>query len=143
MNDRSTVDRSDWPSGPWDDEPDQLQWVDANTGRRCLIRRNFRSGILLGYVGVELGDPAYGLDYADLDVDVHGGLTWSGHNDRWSPGTWWLGFDCGHACDQSPHPDWTYGEGEEVRYRTIGYVRRHCELLAAQLSAKFPTSKSH
>lgn len=90
-----TFDKSAWPRGPWDDEPDKKQWQDGVTGLPCLIVRN-RVGALCGYVGVPKSHPAHGMDYgvsmydsegneramspaeqALYDVQVHGGLTFS------------------------------------------------------------------
>jgi hypothetical protein len=72
------MDKSHWPRGPWDAEPDKVQWQDEATGLPCLIVRN-GSGSLCGYVGVPPGHLAYGKDYGTgaLDVDVHGGLTFA------------------------------------------------------------------
>jgi len=70
------IDKSEWARGPWDDEPDKMQWPDATTGLPCLVVRN-GSGALCGYVGVPPGHPAHGMDYGALDVQVHGGLTFA------------------------------------------------------------------
>lgn len=84
-----TMDKSDWGVGPWDEEPDKVQWTDPATGMPCLIVRN-RMGALCGYVGVDRSHPWYGLKYDTGDYDeasdkpnpgaevsVHGGLTFS------------------------------------------------------------------
>lgn len=34
------VDREGWDQGPWDSEPDKIQFVDKETSLPCLIRRN-------------------------------------------------------------------------------------------------------
>lgn len=57
-----TQDKSDWPRGPWDNEPDKIQWQDEVTGLPCLIVRG-PVGALCGYVGVPKSHPAYGLSY--------------------------------------------------------------------------------
>lgn len=122
-----TVDKSTWSRGPWDDEPDKVQWADEATGLACLVVRG-PHGSLCGYVGVPNGHPWHGAMYddvgryhpkpADFDeewyLDVHGGLTFSAgcqHGPDPSTGichipgpgepddTWWLGFDCAHAGD--------------------------------------------
>lgn len=74
-----TADKSSWGAGPWQDEPDKKQWLDATTGLPCLIVRNVHaSGVLCGYVGVPRGHPYYEKDYSDTpDLDVHGGLTYA------------------------------------------------------------------
>lgn len=121
-----TNDKTGWGDGPWQDEPDKIQWLDEATGLPCLIVRN-RVGALCGYVGVPRSHPAYGLDYGkvhdlfpDYDEDgaleVHGGLTFSNrcaHGPEEDsichvvePGepddVWWLGFDCAHGFDYCP-----------------------------------------
>ena len=70
-------------------------WISAE-GYHCRIWRN-HMGVWCGYVTVPKSHPAFGKHYDDVDVDVHGGLTYSeseGHDDIWV-----LGFDCGHAGD--------------------------------------------
>jgi hypothetical protein len=52
-----------WGEGPWQNEPDRLEWTDQETGLHCLIIRTNISGSLCGYVGVEPSHPAHGLDY--------------------------------------------------------------------------------
>ena len=46
------------PPGPWDNEPDKIQWVDETTGLDCLMVRNWW-GSWCGYVGVPEGHPLY------------------------------------------------------------------------------------
>lgn len=137
-------DRIGWESGAWDDEPDRVEWRWLGPPRlACLIVRG-PSGALCGYVGVPPGHPYHGLDYQKCDVvDVHGGLTYadkcaeSGHICHVArPGeaddVWWLGFDCAHYGDRKPnHPPELRAYGEA--YRSIAYVRREVEQLAAQL----------
>lgn len=122
------INRDDWPSGPWDAEPDKIQWLDKGTGYPCLILRN-RLGALCGYVGVDEGHRFYGVDYdsvrlesANDDYDeanyppAHGGLTYADKCQEGPEGesichivedgedddVWWLGFDCLHSGDTSP-----------------------------------------
>lgn len=121
----TTVDKSEWGDGPWQDEPDKIQWTDAETGLPCLVKRHSSLGHLCGYVGVSEGHPAFEKDYDDVRVaggsedgwpDVHGGLTYAAHCEEGDeamaichipePGqpdhVWWLGFDCAHSGDLSP-----------------------------------------
>jgi hypothetical protein len=109
-----TIDRAAWGPGPWETEPDRVEWEHA--GLPCLAIRNHH-GVWCGYAAVPPGHPLHGKDHNDLDVGVHGGLTYEGacqHRDDGvmgichvpQPGepdnVWWFGFDCGHACDYSP-----------------------------------------
>lgn len=73
-----TVDKSAWERGPWDQEPDKLQWSDRSTGLPCLIVRN-RIGCMCGYVGVQRGHPLYrkGVARCRKSVDVYDGVTYA------------------------------------------------------------------
>ena len=157
----TTIDRValGWPAGPWDGEPDKVQWPDAATGLPCLAVRNPRFGNWCGYVGLPPGHQMHGKGCSDdgLDFDVHGGLTFAapcspGDDETQgichipAPGepdhVWWFGFDCAHAWDFSPQ-DVKY-EAErgypftimaDQQYRTLAYVRQQCVALAAQVAS--------
>jgi hypothetical protein len=156
----TTIDRSTWPAGPWDGEPDKVQWQDEATGLPCLAVRHPRSGHWCGYVGVTEGHQAFGKGYSDdIDFNVHGGLTFAAfcqpHGDEEGKGichiagpgepdrVWWLGFDCHHSGDYSPQdkiyerdrPEHYWRVFPENEYRTLHYVKNQCADLAAQLKA--------
>jgi hypothetical protein len=122
------IDKSCWPPGPWDDEPDKVQWEDEATGMPCLAVRN-RMGAWCGYVGVPQGHPFHGVGYdgvrigkGDLYEETdyppsHYELTFSGSCMEGVPEAqgichvvepgeddhvWWLGFDCAHGSDLIP-----------------------------------------
>lgn len=62
-----------------------------------------RNGWGNGYVLVPKGHKYYGLNYDDIPVDVHGGLTFSKHikgdeRGNFSDG-FWIGFDTAHHND--------------------------------------------
>jgi len=56
-------DKTEWPRGVWDDEPDKIQWTDEATGRPCLIVRNQLGG-LCGYVGIDKTHPLFEKPYS-------------------------------------------------------------------------------
>lgn len=58
-----TQDKTDWPRGEWDNEPDKKQWKDEETGLPCLIVRSKATGSLCGYVGVGKKHPLYRKHY--------------------------------------------------------------------------------
>ena len=149
-------DKPTWGDGPWQSEPDKIQFVDRATGMPALIVRN-DFGALCGYVGVSKGHKAHGMHYDDpllRDINVHGGLTFSGgcsHGDEATmichvpdkgepDDIWWLGFDCAHLGDVCPAMDARSKalgipslSSEDDRYRTVSYVKRHIAKLALQL----------
>jgi len=119
----TTVDKSEWGDGPWQNEPDKVQYMDEDTGLPCIIKRG-PVGAWCGYVGVAEGHPAFESHYYSYDgeecvlkhIEVHGGLTFANKCQEGAeedaichiPGegepdhVWWLGFDCAHAWDISP-----------------------------------------
>jgi len=58
----------------WETEPDREDFVHAELP--CLILRGPMKA-LCGYVGVPPSHPVYQKEYNDIDVAVHGGLTFS------------------------------------------------------------------
>jgi hypothetical protein len=142
-------DKSTWGDGPWQYEPDRVEFEHA--GLPCLALRN-PHGAWCGYVAVPPGHPLHGKDYDVPDVSVHGGLTYanrcSGHICHVpKPGdpddVWWFGFDCGHFQDLMPGmaarlrrldvPDLDV-PGWPDTYRDLAYVRAEIESLAEQLA---------
>jgi hypothetical protein len=125
------------PPGPWWDEPDQVDWTDL-TGIECRARRG-PVGAWCGYVGVRPGHPLHGQDYDDLDVTVHGGLTFAGPHVSGPPDVWWFGFDCAHAGDYAPGmvaDGFTAFPGEV--YRDLPYVLAEIMGLAEQVGRVTP-----
>lgn len=85
------IDKSTWGDGPWQHEPDRIEWRDGDY--TLLMLRN-RHGAWCGYVGVHPGHPWHGDDYSRehddhycedddctahlvADIEVHGGITFS------------------------------------------------------------------
>lgn len=147
------VDKSKWPRGEWDNEPDKMQWRDEATGMACLIHRG-PSGALCGYVGVPEGHPWYGKDWGDIDAQTHGGLTFSrqcaetteeGRGICHVPGPgepkhlWWVGFDCAHWRDYMPAFVGDSCLFEDGEYRSMSYVKHEVGQLASQAKEALPT----
>ncbi len=152
----STIDKAAWGPGPWQDEPDKMQWPDPATALACLAHRHATNGHWCGYVGVPEGHALHGRDYSDVDVDVHGGLTFAAGcrktddpavgichvREPHDPEVWWFGFDCAQLGDVRPgtrsllaqlgRPDLF---DEEECYRDLAYVMAECRALAQQLQA--------
>lgn len=137
-----------WGDGPWQNEPDREDFI--SSGFSCFVQRN-QLGAWCGYVGVPETHSSFGKKYSDLEVDVHGGPTFSGkcgghicHAPK--PGmpekVWWIGFDCGHGGDLIPSLADLLGELKaKMRfrfndvYRDINYVKKETRGLAKQLKA--------
>lgn len=115
-------------------------------------------GYRCGYVGLPKENEYYNVDYDNIDIDCHGGLTYSesflyGQADR---DTWWIGFDCAHYFDKN---DWecvkryflnneglmeyikwheefeeqSFGYGVYKEIRTLDYVVKECKNIVDQL----------
>lgn len=157
----AAIDKSAWGDGPWQHEPDRVEWDHA--GLPCLALRGQRSGNWCGYAAVPPGHPLHGKHFDATDVDVHGGLTYAnrcaGHICHVpKPGepddVWWFGFDCAHCGDFTPAVDATlraigardeppYDHAAAIAandwtvevYRTLAYVQTETNRLAEQLAA--------
>jgi hypothetical protein len=139
------IPKSEWSEGPWQTEPDREDFEHA--GFPCLALRNHH-GFWCGYVGVPPGHPAYEQPYdsGQIEIEVHGGLTYAGQCDppichTPQPGesddVWWLGFDCGHARDVIPtmlkfQRQMGFDRNYEI-YRDLAYVKAEIRQLADQL----------
>ena len=147
--------KSRWALGPWQDEPDRIEFPHA--GLDCLLHRG-PSGAWCGYVGVKPGHPWHGVGYSTCPIscgvnycdhrpehrlDVHGGLTYAAacgghicHRSAAAEPRWWFGFDCAHAGDISPAYQniAVFTDLGEV-YRDVAYVQGETERLAEQLAA--------
>ena len=60
--DRTPVNRDGWGPGPWDGEPDRVEFKHA--GLPCLLLRG-PSGAWCGYAAVAPGHALHGVDYSD------------------------------------------------------------------------------
>jgi len=95
-----------YPVRPWEDEPDNAEWIQEPSGYKCRIKRNPITGALCGYVGIPRENKFWGVGYDESDVelseieaDVHGGITYSAEGDD---GYWYFGFDTNHYNDFCP-----------------------------------------
>jgi len=121
------------PPGPWDDEPDNLEWIDEATGLQCMILRG-STYHLCGYVRVPAGHPWDGLTDPYIESGVHGGLTYKGERNG-EGGGWWVGFDASHSGDLLPEDLGRYTFlGMSETYRTVDYMRAECATLAAEVA---------
>lgn len=149
--------------GPWSGEADKIAWTDPSTGLGCIIRRERHGKHLGGYVGVPIGHPLFGVEWsaipAGLDIEVHGGITYSAACDESGPheiaichvprgsshgsdgAIWWLGFQCDQITDLVPDrmqdrvSDTALVHGVKREYRDEAYVHGQVTDLAAQLAA--------
>jgi len=144
-------------NGEWVEEPDLVPF--DHEGIECVVKRiiiqewdnSFHMGHLCGYVRIPENHPWVNLNYGDIDVDVHGGLTYKHqHGD----GTW-IGFDCGHSMDLIPsiemvrkkNPCMPFSDIHEKMkkkfpdsgllnptYKNINFVVLECKSLAEQVN---------
>jgi hypothetical protein len=157
-------DKSDYPDGPWKNEPDKMQWTDEITGMPCLMHRSEFTGALCGYVGVTEKHPLFQMDpvKAGEILDVHGGITFgsmcagmqeNGNGichvaDAGEPDhLYWFGFDCSHYEDFQPRSMMhSFGLARMMHghvYRDIPYIKEQCALLARQLYALYDCVDNH
>lgn len=72
-----TIDRTGWPKGEWDNEPDEVSF--QHEGLACKILRTQMGG-LCGYVGIPKSNPLFRCTDDDLEswINCHGGVTYTG-----------------------------------------------------------------
>ena len=130
----------------------------VHEGLRCVVI--FGSmGHRCGYVGIPKEHPLYSEEYMDndivMDIDIHGGVTFSGGNEDYPVETedklWWFGFDLGHYGDGKDIDlsfkygildEKTYGIlkesenmfGSDSEVKSLEYCIDECKSLAEQLS---------
>lgn len=128
---------------PWEAEPDEKTFI--HVGLNCTIRRHDELKHLCGYVEISKGHLLYQRDYNDIytdhNIDVHGGLTFSGSAD-WlgEKDSYWIGFDCAHLDDLSPGiPVFVTKRGT---YKNMGYVTAEVKSLAEQVATLAEAKKS-
>jgi len=106
-------------------------------GFKCLVLDNpFQS--FNGYVALTKEHPCYGLDYDNISVNIHGGLTYDGYGSDKpnkegeilfeNPELYWVGFDTAHS------GDWVgYAPERGGKRWNIEMVAEETEQLAKQL----------
>ena len=108
-------------------------------------------GYRCGYVGIPFGNKYYNVDYMNIPVDCHGGLTYAesslcGQEDK---DLWWIGFDCAHCFDgydfkklDEYYPDRNKDRIDteyhkyltsENGFRDFDYVKKECMGIVDQL----------
>jgi len=127
---------------------ERAEWVDETTEYNCVAFLN-PLRFYVGYVEIPDGHCWHGLDYGLLEdfneVDVHGGVTFSGLPLGCTSGHW-LGFDCGHAWDGTPYIDrllerYMPGRTPHGTFRTLDFVKNECGRLASQIQMAYATGK--
>ncbi len=158
--DKLFVDRSKWPPGPWDDEPDKMNWT-TEAGLPGMIVRSDITGSLCGYAAVPSSHPWHGLPFNNtqmlMRISVHGGLTYAApcegricHIPRLDEDdeVWWFGFDCCHGMDLAPSmialfKDMPFSISTFGKYRDVAYVHGEVESLAKQLVHNAKRRRKH
>lgn len=107
---------------PWETEPNST--IFSHQGYKCEVKRVANLGHLCGYVTLPDNHPDVGKAYDDIDVSVHGGLTFGGCNT--------YGFDCAHLGDLIPFNP----IDEQGVYRTMEWVIEETKRLADQFKAR-------
>lgn len=97
-----------------------------------VIYENDSMRHLCGYLAVHKEHPWYGKDRYDLNIEVHGGVTFNAKTEDvdWLQSNtqivdhWWIGFDCAHYMDLIPNiaEDYPQFHNHGEIYRDRDYV---------------------
>jgi len=106
----------------------EREWKHA--GLSCAVVLAREAAHRCGYVRVPPNHPAHGKGYDDVDVDIHGGLTFAEiepcteHEDGQGH---WFGFDCVHYMDNSYDPSARVEDMTTEKGRAVLKSHRECE----------------
>lgn len=104
----------------------EIMFENGINGYHVTIKKNPFLGVLLGYVDLPKDHKFYGLCYDKIDVDVHGGLTYSQQKGEF----WRIGFDCGHSGDFIP----MFSDlADEKNFKDLDFVKSELKNLVEQL----------
>ena len=124
---------------PWESESNYEEFF--YNGIECVIMRMPRIKCLYGFIGFEEGHSYYRKDITLEDLQVHGGITYTGMSliDGTKSGKWWIGFDTAHTgdliplmCEKTPGYETFFRNGPV--YRNLEYVRTEIKKLVDQVS---------
>jgi hypothetical protein len=108
----------------------------SHSGLECMTRVS-PMGVPCGYVGVASTHPDYGKHYDNVeDIEVHGGLTFSGYWQDLDDRLWYFGFDCGQAWDIDEE---SFEENYMYKFKSNKspeYVEEQTRRLAEQLEKR-------
>jgi len=97
-------------------------------------------GFRCGYVRVPQSHRYFNVDRRDIDIECHGGLTYSGGSNEYpvhaENNCWWIGFDCSHFGDRIPGIEFPGVRLLGEVLRTEEYVRNECKNIVEQLIDK-------
>ena len=117
--------------GEWVEEADEVDFKYRDY--HCKIGRSGLSGALCGYIQIPNGHPWYEKHYDNIDITVHGGLTFGGFSAliQGNKIGYLIGFDCAHSGDIAPgwvkatriliqaDPEWAENERKfQEKYQT-------------------------
>lgn len=115
-------------------QDDQTIWI---------IRKNWKNGVLTGYIALPLSHPCYNDDHYSDEYNVHGGVSW----DKYDVSTAilnlkyhrFIGFDCAHIGDylatELIHKDCDI-LNRDVVVKDIPFVYAELEKLAQQINER-------
>lgn len=115
----------------------------------CVVSRASVMNHLCGYVGLPKQHHLYKADGWEMDIEVHGGITFSNFwkkREGFKRKYWYIGFDAGHYMDYIPGLVETLerigGSSRFFRdynvYRNMAYMTDETMLLARQLLLPHP-----
>lgn len=144
-----------WGDGEWVNESDDVKF--EHEGFLCHIRRiavldgykdnsevYIFGGHLCGYIKLPEGHPYIGVKWSDVDLEMHGGLTYSAQSED----GYWIGFDCAHSGDTIPsmkkikekiireHESYCHKLGVSVfpeSYKNMEFCITECKSICEQL----------
>ncbi len=131
--------------GEWVEEPDFADFIYENI--HCKIIRIFNSGYFCGYCFLPFAHPWMGLDFGEIETEVHGGITYLEGNK--------VGFDAAHLDDMIPRTEYMMKDDPFIKkiklkfktnttfirlgifnnsYKNMAFMIEECKLLAREIN---------
>ncbi len=132
-----------WGDGEWVNEKDEITFLyreyECRIIRVFYENRKVFGGHLCGYIKIPENHKFYAKHYDDIDLSVHGGLTYSAMEEN----GFWIGFDCAHFSDITPSSkelDSIFSSEEfyqknnfKLEYRNVNFVIEEIKKMVNQL----------
>ena len=97
---------------------------------------NIPMGHRCGYIEVPKDNKFFGKRYDDIDIDIHGGFTYSESYLLNKKDSWFIGFDCAHLYDLKDESIMGEKEKEFFKDREIFYQHENGILWTEEMVVK-------
>lgn len=124
------IDKTNWPDGIWNNEPDEVNWVDCLTKLKCQVLRHKKYGNFWGLVYIPL---QFCKDVMRIDwkYEVFGGVRYIKPKDKCLV----IGFHL-PLLIMKHRKELRFISSSLYHYKDVNFAIKECEKLARQIKLK-------